>query len=89
MSWFWTKKFQLQGRKEHVGAPAAKCLQSIKHNVHLGWGGCEVLQFISEHSCTWNGDPTFWDGFGACGTGGTSGCTVLGTQMLPKGNCAP
>lgn len=33
-----------------------------------GLGGCEVLQLIREHSCTWNGHSTFWGGFGACGT---------------------
>lgn len=61
------KKIQLQGHKEHVGAPAAKCLRAIKQNAHLGLGGCEVLQVISEHSCRWSEDSTFWDGFGACG----------------------
>lgn len=47
---------------------AAKSLQSLNHRLHLGSRGRAALQFLSEHSCTWSEDSTFWDGFGARGT---------------------
>lgn len=52
MLWLQTKKFQLQGYKEHVEAPAAKCLQSINHKLCLGFADerhCNSLASTAAH----------------------------------------